>query len=382
MARRRVTEQGRAALVARIRADIRSGDLLPGMPLPSLRELGEQYGLSHSTVKTELEPLVAQGLLRTRPRAGFYVAGSDVGTSSDYYLMVGRDPSPGSLEWVKTEAIRRGFERAVSRNGGHVLCLRASEISSSDVQSSLPPIAGVFVFLARPATWNWTIPADCPQVHWDYVITEPIQAQALADRLHFDDLDGGRLAASHLIRRGHRRIAFMALHTSPPTLAHQWSQERESGWRAAMRQAFPSDDLVSFHAMSSEMTPATKQADVSRRIAQRMLTHRDSFDAVVASDDLCLASLVSVWRENDVPPPEWPAMVGFEGMPEVGNYVLTSVVPPWERLGESAGELLWQRRTGRVTGPPVERVVPMELASRLSSVKEWNTEGAANALIS
>lgn len=312
MARRRVTEQGRADLVQRIRADIRSGALLPGMPLPSLRELGEQYGLSHSTVKTELEPLVAQGLLRTKPRAGFFVAGSEPGESSDYYLMVGRDLSPGSMEWIKTEVIRRGFERSVSRNGGYAICLRASEISSKETQARLPPIAGVFIFLARPANLNWAMPPNCPQVHWDYGINEPAQEQTVADRLHFDDFDGGRIAAQHLIRRGHRRIAFMALHTAPPMLAHQWSQERESGWRAATRQAFPHDDLVSFHAMTSDMPLVPSEVEVSHRIAQRMLPHRDSFDAVVASDDLCLASLINVWRENDVPSAEWPAMVGLK----------------------------------------------------------------------
>lgn len=380
MQRRRTAER-RAALAERIRSDIGSGKLSPGMPLPSLRELGDEFGLSRSTVQIELGPLIAQGLLRTAPRSGIFVAAPELADAGGCYVMVSRDSELGSAEWLHAEALRRGFERAISQRGGFTMFLRSSELESPDVRQQIPSADGVFVFVANLGELAWSPPAYAAQVHYDYEVNEPPPEAVPVDRVHFDDLDGGRLATQHLIRLGYERIAFMAIHTVPPVLPHQWSQERESGWRSAMRQALPRIDLVSFHPSMADMERPRDGRVIARRLAERMLPHRGSFDAIVASDDLCIAGLVEAWKDNAVPAEEWPAMVGFEGIPDIGNFVVTSVVPPWERLGESAGELVWQRANGQIAGPPIERVVAMEIASRLSSRKDWNDTGAAAALL-
>lgn len=376
---RRTSAERRAALVEWVRSGIRSGRLSAGVPLPSLRELGTEFGLSRSTVQIELGPLIAQGLLRAAPRSGIFVAGPELTDAGGCFVMVCRDSPAGSAEWLHAEALRRGFERAISQRGGFTMFLRSSDLESPDVREQIPLADGVFVFVADLKEHAWSPPAGAAQVYFDYEVNA--SPGLTVDRVHFDDLDGGRLATQHLIRLGYERIAFMAIHTVPPATAHQWSQERESGWRSAMRQALPGTDLVSFHPTTADMELSRDGRVFAGRVAERMLAHRGSFDAVVASDDVCIAGLVAALKHNGVPAAQWPAMVGFEGFPEMANFVVTSVVPPWERLGESAGELVWQRANGQVEGPAVERVVAMEIASRLSTRKDWNDTGAAAALL-
>ena len=62
------------ALAADISASIRKGLLKPGDRLPSVREASASRKLSPSTVFEAYYLLEAQGLVRSRPRSGYYVA--------------------------------------------------------------------------------------------------------------------------------------------------------------------------------------------------------------------------------------------------------------------------------------------------------------------
>ena len=54
-------------------ADIRSGTLLPGKPLPGRRTMAAQLGVSTNTVDAAYQMLAAEGLAEPRPRSGFFV---------------------------------------------------------------------------------------------------------------------------------------------------------------------------------------------------------------------------------------------------------------------------------------------------------------------
>jgi GntR family transcriptional regulator len=56
------------------RAAVGSGALRPGERLPGLREVAEQLGVSHNTLRAAVARLEADGVLETRHGAGTYVA--------------------------------------------------------------------------------------------------------------------------------------------------------------------------------------------------------------------------------------------------------------------------------------------------------------------
>jgi GntR family transcriptional regulator len=56
-----------------LRAQIRSGELAPRRPVPSIRTLMQTYEVSDGTVKKAVQVLRDEGLVRTVPGRGVYV---------------------------------------------------------------------------------------------------------------------------------------------------------------------------------------------------------------------------------------------------------------------------------------------------------------------
>jgi DNA-binding GntR family transcriptional regulator len=56
-----------------LRARIASGELAPGVMIPSITTLSQEYGVAVSTVRRSLGVLKAEGLIRTRPSWGTFV---------------------------------------------------------------------------------------------------------------------------------------------------------------------------------------------------------------------------------------------------------------------------------------------------------------------
>jgi GntR family transcriptional regulator len=92
-------------IVQEMKQRIERGELAPGMPLPSERELCDQYGVSRPTVRQATQELINEGLLERRRGVGTYVAqpkiqhqlGSVLGFS-ERMQREGRQPSARVLE--------------------------------------------------------------------------------------------------------------------------------------------------------------------------------------------------------------------------------------------------------------------------------------------
>jgi GntR family transcriptional regulator len=66
-----------------LRAAVAAGRLAPGERLPGLREVAEELGVSHNTLRAAVARLEADGVLETRHGAGTYVAaGADEGAAA------------------------------------------------------------------------------------------------------------------------------------------------------------------------------------------------------------------------------------------------------------------------------------------------------------
>ncbi|MCX4663490.1 GntR family transcriptional regulator [Streptomyces uncialis] len=61
-------------IAADLAAQIARGDLRPGRPVPSEKELVEEYGVARNTVRSALSVLRADGLVYTVPGRGTYVS--------------------------------------------------------------------------------------------------------------------------------------------------------------------------------------------------------------------------------------------------------------------------------------------------------------------
>lgn len=80
-------------VIALIRAQIESGELVPGAMVPSDRQIAEQYGISRATSQKVLTALKAEGIVETIPGVGTRVRSMEAGphrTGSDRAAAVRR----------------------------------------------------------------------------------------------------------------------------------------------------------------------------------------------------------------------------------------------------------------------------------------------------
>jgi LacI family transcriptional regulator, galactose operon repressor len=148
-----------------------------------------------------------------------------------------------------------------------------------------------------------------------------------------DDVLGGRLAAEHLIERGHRRIAFVGGSSALPQV-----QERYDGVLAAVREACGDDDALTV------LSPAGLTVSGGREAAGRIVgmpAGRRPTAVVCANDLLALGMLQELVRHGfDVPGDL--ALVGYDDIEfaAAAAVPLTSVRKPRAEIGRLAAELL------------------------------------------
>jgi DNA-binding transcriptional MocR family regulator len=80
-----------AAVMQAIRQRIKARELVPGDKLPSIRGFAAATQVSTSTVVEAYERLAAQGLIRSRPGAGYFVAGPVAGQPTPF-VMAAQEP--------------------------------------------------------------------------------------------------------------------------------------------------------------------------------------------------------------------------------------------------------------------------------------------------
>ncbi|MDN3357358.1 LacI family DNA-binding transcriptional regulator [Actinomadura sp. DC4] len=146
------------------------------------------------------------------------------------------------------------------------------------------------------------------------------------DSVYTDDAFGGRLAAEHLLRRGHRRFGFLGEAQESDRYVSP-AQKRLAGYRTALAGA----------ALDVRLTGDALTG------ARALLTGADRPTAVFASDDTLAAGVVRAAHELGLSVPADVSVVGFDDGPLAEALGLTTVRQPLEESGRTGMELLLQR---------------------------------------
>ena len=196
---------------------------------------------------------------------------------------------------------------------------------------------------------------DIPAV---FIDTYAPEDSALAT-VGIEDYRGGRLAAEHLLDRGHRRIAFVG----PPSQFPGVMQERFHGFRDALRERgvelTEEDVFVTHHVLYDDGVRAGQAIAASPR----------DFTAVAAMADVTAFGVMEGLRLSGRRVPEDVSVMGFDDLPEcLYSYPkLTSISQNLDRKAQVAGEYLFSMlRSGEtLTGC---RRLDLELAERQSVI--------------
>lgn len=172
--------------------------------------------------------------------------------------------------------------------------------------------------------------------------------------VEIEELIASYTVAQHLLKLGHKRIAYL---TGPS--ASPWAQERLEGYRRALREAgLDVDDRLIFQA-GSTIEDGTKAA-------KQMLGESCNATAVQAVNDLVAVGCAETLLAQGLRIPEDISVAGF-GNIMVAEYFrvpMTTIRQPKYRLGIAAVDAMMQLLKGH--RPEIKRL-PAELIERKST---------------
>ncbi|MFW6600027.1 GntR family transcriptional regulator [Propionibacteriaceae bacterium Y2011] len=344
MTTKRQADEAKQSLVVELSAAIARGELRPGDPITSVGVLARRYGVSRPTVRKALRPLFDDGVLVSVPSVGVFVGHTESTRSGCYVALV--DPSHVG-RFVATSPTIHSFEERISTHGGRSLVLGNDAFLDEDLRSSIPgSVLGVFVFTGgRVGEVADAVAESVPVVSYLAGSAPPRELRgSRVTHVEIDNVTGGTLATTELLRDGHRDVAFLGIHADDgPDDPFPWSAQRAAGWRQALRRHLPrvtprcfqpSERIHDHHAASEHIAATAADAVLEQ-------------SACVGADDLVLLSLVRAWQRAGVPQSQWPTLVGFEGLAEAEQLLASSVRPRWDELGVKAADHLFDGSRGR-----------------------------------
>jgi LacI family transcriptional regulator len=169
-----------------------------------------------------------------------------------------------------------------------------------------------------------------------------------------DDLLAGYAVTQHLLKLGHKRIAFL---TGPPVTP--WTQERLEGYRRALREAgLEADDKLVFEA--------GRTIEEGAKAATQMLNETSGATAVQAVNDVVAVGAGETLLSHGLRIPQDLSVAGFGNilMGQHFRVPLTTTKQPKFRLGAAAVEVMQQFLGGK---RPESRRLPAELVVRAST---------------
>ncbi|MBI3969934.1 MAG: GntR family transcriptional regulator [Chloroflexi bacterium] len=344
-----------------LRQRLAAGEWPPGAIIPREVDLCEAYGVSRITAARAVQELVREGLLLRQRGRGTIVAPRRRHASAPPALafVTPRFDTDWTLEkysgFEAVVAAARHFALLTSTGGERMLSAHRIEallaahargLALSHVRldaaarALVPALRKEGVPLAFVGTYD-------PEVDCDRVVA--------------DNPDAGRIATEHLLRLGHRRIAFLAPETAAVAQSTSFSG-RLAGYREAMRAAgTASEDLELLDALPEE---TDDQARVEHLLA---FLDRTGATAAVTSTDALAILVMRYLRAAGLDVPEHLALVGISDtrFAAVVEVPLTTVRLDARAMGEEVARVLLRRLEGNAS-PPREVVLPVALVVRAS----------------
>jgi DNA-binding LacI/PurR family transcriptional regulator len=150
--------------------------------------------------------------------------------------------------------------------------------------------------------------------------------------VEIDDVQGGRMAATYLLKKGHRRIAFLGDTDLPEYAIHPVSL-RLTGFRQALKEQgvdLP-DILVRLAPYSQEQT---------RQVARELLSLSEPPTAIFAATDFQALGVLKAAHQLNVTVPDKLAVIGFDDLDMAEYADLTTISQHLDESGKLAVEIL------------------------------------------
>ena len=366
-------------LRAYVSEEIRSGRLEPGDRVPSEATLSAQFNVSRITSKKALDTLEQDGLVvRIRGKGSFVADGTSNGAVDPSFTRGTHSPPVASgsahthtigfifpdmsdvfgvrmFNAVEERCAERGWQLMIKRTRGH----RDAEIGAISVfvQSG---VAGLVVFPVHGEYYNDELLRIVLDGFPVVLVDRYLKGIAVASVVT-DNYEAARTLTTHLIDKGHTRIAFL----SPPPDRTSSIEDRRRGFGVALRsRGLPSDRDTQLLTLSSTLPGGNlsqERNDDRRRMHEFLDTHPDVTAFVVCEYTLALA-LEKVLEERQEP--DKRRVVTCFDSPEdpLGTYRFTHIRQNEREMGRTAVDLLLSEISGERN--PTRMDIPFSLVER------------------
>ena len=173
--------------------------------------------------------------------------------------------------------------------------------------------------------------------------------------VEIDDVEGGYMATTYLLGKGHRRIAFLGDTNLPEYAIHPVSL-RLKGFRQALKESkikLP-DTFVRLAPYSQEQT---------RQVAKELLNLPEPPTAIFAATDFQALGVLKAARQLDIKVPEQLAVIGFDDLDMAEYTDLTTISQHLDESGRLAVEILLAQ-VKSPSRPPRHVKLPLTLIER------------------
>jgi len=310
---------------------------------PNLREVAQVAGVSVGTISNYLNhpEKVAEA---TRERISTAIEGIGwVPNVSGRILRQGRSTLVGLVALDVTNpfftAVARGVEDAAAESGHNIVLCNTDGVRETEERY-------LWVLEEHRAAGIVITPAggDESSLQWlrdrgmKIVLLDRARTLPNISSVAVDDVEGGRLAGSHLLDLGHALVGFIA----GPFLLQQCLDRRE-GLRAAVAHAGldPDDAIVEIEAAGMRVADGVAAV-------RRLLDGPRRPTALFCANDLLALGALRLLREEGIRVPDDMALVGYDDVEYAAllEPSLTTVRQPKYELGYAAMQLLLEEIGG------------------------------------
>ncbi len=180
----------------------------------------------------------------------------------------------------------------------------------------------------------------------------------LLNSVEINDVEGGRMATEYLIKKGHKRIAFLGDSDLPEYSIHPVSL-RLKGFRQAIKTA-------NLDIPKEFVRLAPYNQEQARIIAKELLDGPNPPTAVFAATDLQALGVLKAARQLNIKIPEQLAIIGFDDLDMAEYEDLTTIRQHLDESGRIAIEILLSHIAEN--SRPVQHInIPLLLVERLTA---------------
>lgn len=164
------------------------------------------------------------------------------------------------------------------------------------------------------------------------VVLEPDRSIGSGSSISVDNTEGGRLATTHLVKSGRRRLAFVGGPLDLPVIGRRVEGAREGAGETGLEILRTADTTIE-HGRR-----------VGEEIAARPPAARP--DGIFAGNDLVALGLLNAFTRAGIRVPEDIAIVGYDdiALARSAHVPLTSVRQPREEIGAAAVRIIEEER--------------------------------------